>query len=102
MDLTDPLLTCPAATVRTQSSWLRELMFVLVKTLCRWYSTVRGLMKSRAPISGLEWPSHANRAICASCAVSWLIVSTVRLRARSPVARSSRAARAVGRVRARS
>ena len=36
-------------------------------TLCRWYSTVRGLMNSCAPISGLERPSRASRAIWASC-----------------------------------
>jgi hypothetical protein len=30
--------------------WLRELMASLVKTLCRWYSTVRGLMNSWAAI----------------------------------------------------
>jgi YD repeat-containing protein len=28
---------------------VRELIASLVKTLCRWYSTVRGLMKSCAP-----------------------------------------------------
>ena len=32
---------------------------------------MRGLMNSRAPISGLERPSRASRAICASWAVSW-------------------------------
>ena len=32
----------------TPGSWLRELMSSLVKTLCRWYSTVRGLMNSWA------------------------------------------------------
>ena len=37
-------------------SSLRELMPSLVKTLRRWYSTVRGLMNSRAPISGFVWP----------------------------------------------
>jgi hypothetical protein len=44
------------------SSW-RELMSSLVKTLRRWYLTVRGLMNSSAPISGLESPSRASRAI---------------------------------------
>ena len=33
----------------------------------RWYWTVRGLMKSWAPISGFVSPSRASRAICASC-----------------------------------
>ena len=51
---------------RTRSSWLRDVMSSLVKTLCRWYSTVRGLMNRRAPISELERPSRANRAIWAS------------------------------------
>ena len=41
----------------------------LVNTLLRWYSTVRGLMKSSLPISGLVCPSAASRAICASCGV---------------------------------
>ena len=55
-------------------------------------------MNSRAAISGLERPSRASLAIWASCdlgllAVSWPLVSTVRLRAVSPVASSSRAAR---------
>ena len=45
-------------------------MSSLVNTLRRWYSTVRGLMKSWAPISGFVCPSAASRAICASCAVS--------------------------------
>ena len=31
-------------------------MASLVKTLCRWYLTVRALMNSRAPISGLDRP----------------------------------------------
>jgi hypothetical protein len=35
----------------------------LVNTLLRWYSTVRRLMKSRVPISPLETPSRASRAI---------------------------------------
>ena len=76
------------------SSWLRELMPSLVKTLRRWYSTVRGLMNSRAPISGLDRPSRASRAIWASCGGELgRAVSAVRLRAVSPVASSSRAAR---------
>jgi len=35
---------------RTLSSWLREVMSSLVKALCKWYLTVRGLMNSRVPI----------------------------------------------------
>ena len=62
-------------------------------TLRRWYSTVRGLMKSWAPIFGFVCPSRASWAIRASWAVSLPPVSTVRLRAVSPVARSSRRAR---------
>jgi hypothetical protein len=34
---------------------LRELIASFVNTLCRWYSTVRGLMNSCAPISGFVW-----------------------------------------------
>ena len=51
-------------------SWFRELMASLVKTLCRWYSTVRRLMNRRAAISELDRPSLASRAIWASRAVS--------------------------------
>ena len=61
---------------RTRSSWLRELMSSLMKTLRRWYWTVRGLMNSRVPISGFESPSRASRAIWASWAVSSSRVST--------------------------
>ena len=39
-------------------SSLRELMPSLVNTLRRWYSTVRGLMNSWAPISGFVCPSR--------------------------------------------
>ena len=53
----------------------RELMPSLANTLCRWYSTVRGLMNSWAPISGFESPSRASRAICAS----WAVSSSLRL-----------------------
>src|SRR5512133_3723039 len=45
------------------ASWFRDPMLSLLKTLCRWYSTVRGLMNSRAPISGLASPSRAKPAI---------------------------------------
>jgi len=50
----------------TRSRCARLLMPSLVKILCRWYSTVRGLMNRRAPISALERPSRANCAICVS------------------------------------
>jgi hypothetical protein len=46
---------------RTRSSWLRELMASLAKTLLRWYGTVRALRNSRAAISGLDRPSRASR-----------------------------------------
>jgi hypothetical protein len=42
---------------------LRELISSFVNTLCKWYSTVRGLMNSCAPISGFELPSRASSAI---------------------------------------
>ena len=47
------------------SSW-REWMPSLANTLRRCHSTVRGLRKSRAPISGFVNPSPASRAICRS------------------------------------
>ena len=71
----------------------REWIPSLLNTLRRCHSTVRGLRKSRAPISGFDSPSRASRAICRSCAVSSSRVSTVRLRTFSPVASSSRRAR---------
>src|ERR1035438_75663 len=46
-------------------------------------------MKSRAPISGLDRPSRASRAIWASWGGSSTVTSTVRLRAVSPAAASS-------------
>ena len=49
---------CPAS-VSTLRSALRELMSSFSNTLRRWYSTVRGLMNSWAPISGLVCPSPA-------------------------------------------
>src|SRR2546423_15315300 len=55
---------------RTRGSWLRDLMSSLVKTLCRWYSTVLGLMNSCGPISGFERPSLASRAVWGSLAVA--------------------------------
>src|ERR1700757_771863 len=64
----------------------------LAKTLCRWYWTVRALMNSRAPISGLDRPSLASRATWASWVVSTSLAlavraaGAVRLRAVSPVA----------------
>ena len=69
------------------------MMSSLGNTLCRWYSTVRGLMNSRAPISELVSPSRASRAISASCGVSRLMGTAARRRAVSPVADSSRRAR---------
>jgi hypothetical protein len=42
----------------------------LVKTLRRWYWTVRGLMNSRVLICGLDSPSPASRATWASWVVS--------------------------------
>jgi hypothetical protein len=38
--------------------------------LFRWYWTVRAPSNNRAPISGLDRPSRANRAIWDSCTVS--------------------------------
>lgn len=61
----------------------REAMPSLAKTLRRCYSTVCGLMKSWAPISGFVNPSQARWATCDSCAVSAL---AGRLRALSPAA----------------
>ena len=51
-------------------SWLREVIPNFVNTLPRWYWTVRVLMNSRVPISGLDRPPRASRAIWASCSVS--------------------------------
>jgi len=51
---------------RTRSSWFRELMPNLVKTMRKWYWTVRALMNNRVPISGFDRPSRASRAIWAS------------------------------------
>jgi pimeloyl-ACP methyl ester carboxylesterase len=75
------------------SSSRRELMSSLANTLRRCHSTVRAPMNSWAPISGLVNPSLASWAISASCGVSSVRVSAVRLRTFSPVARSSRRAR---------
>ena len=47
---------------RTRSSWLREVMLSLVKTLLRWYWTVRALMNRRLPISGFDSPLRASVA----------------------------------------
>src|ERR1700760_3529567 len=51
----------------TRQSWLRDSMPSLMKTFFRWYWTVRALRNNRAPISGLDRPSRANRAIWDSC-----------------------------------
>ena len=48
----------------------REWIPSFANTLRRCHSTVRGLRKSRAPISGFESPSRASWAICCSWAVS--------------------------------
>ena len=62
-------------------------------TLRRWYSTVFGLRNSAPAMSRLRPPSATSRAIWSSCGVSWSSVAASRLRAVSPVARSSAAAR---------
>src|SRR5579859_6375465 len=68
--LTGVVTARPSQPARTRWSWLRELTPSLVKTLPRWYWTVRVLMNRREPISGLDRPSRASRATCASWAVS--------------------------------
>ena len=50
--LAGPGVSGPAG--RTRSSWRAEVMASLVNTWLRWYWAVRGLMNSRAPISGLD------------------------------------------------
>jgi hypothetical protein len=55
---------------RTRPSWVRDSMPSSMNTFFRWYWTVRALRNNRAPISGLDRPSRAIRAIWASCAVS--------------------------------
>jgi hypothetical protein len=45
------------ASAGVPSSCVRELTPSLRKTSRKWYWTVRGLMNSRAPISGFEGPS---------------------------------------------
>ena len=49
-------------------------MSSFVKTLPRWYWTVRGLRNSRVPIWGFDSPSRASRAIWASWGVSSVAV----------------------------
>ena len=83
----------PREPAENRASWLREVISSFWKTFRRWYCTVRGLMNSCAPISGFERPSRARRAIWASWGVSTARVSSLRVRAVSPVARSSRWAR---------
>ena len=65
------MVTLPGSGIPASAplSSLRELMSSLVNTLRRWYSTVRGLMNSLAPISGFVCLSLASRAICASWGV---------------------------------
>ena len=46
---------------------MRDLIPSLVNTFFRCHSTVRGLRKSRSPISGFDSPSRARDAICHSC-----------------------------------
>ena len=53
-----------------RDSAAREEIPSLPYTLCRWYSTVRGLMNNRLPMSALDSPSLAIRAIWASWAVN--------------------------------
>ena len=74
---------------RAGESW-REWISSLVNTLRRCHSTVRGLRKSRAPISGFDSPSRASCAMCRSCEVSSSRISTIRLRAFPPVAEELR------------
>ena len=76
---------------RAWSSSRRELMSSLANTLCRCHSTVRAPMNSCAPISWLVRPLRASWAISSSCGVRSARVSSLRLRAVSPVARSSAA-----------
>jgi hypothetical protein len=73
------------------------------KALLRWYSTVRGLRNRRAPISGLESPSLARRAIWVSRGVRPPVVSAARFltpsgnrAARSCPRRPRRVASAIG------
>src|SRR5207247_6577811 len=82
----------------TRSRCSRVSMPSLMKTLCRWYSIVLRLTNSWLAISWLDAPSRAIRAIRASWGVRSSVVSEVRLRAVSPVARSSRAARSANAV----
>jgi hypothetical protein len=60
---------------------MREVTPSLVKTLPKWYWTVRGDRNSRVAISGFDSPSAASQAICASCVVSSAVAVTGRLRA---------------------
>jgi len=78
---------------RRCASCVRDFTSSFRNALRKWYSTVLELMNSFAAISWLVAPCAARRETCASCGVSSSRVSTLRLRARSPVARSSTRAR---------
>ena len=77
----------------TRSSWPRELMSSFVKTLPRWYWTVRALMNSRAADLRVGQSLDGQPRDQRSCAVRSAGLPAVRLRAVSPVARSSSRAR---------
>jgi hypothetical protein len=70
----------------------------LVNILRRCHSTVRIDRNNWEPISALVRPSRASRAIRASCAVSVVAASALRLRTTSPVAISSRRARSANAI----
>src|SRR5262249_53883494 len=83
--------------IRVRASWAREFRPSFLKTLPRWYSTVRGLMNSWAAIWLFVSPSAARSATRASCGVRSRFMARVRARARSPVADSSMPARSANR-----
>ena len=72
----------------------RELTPVLVNTLRRWKSTVRGLTNSCAATSLFDIPFLTSWATCRSCGVNTTsVAASSRRRTVSPEARSSVAAR---------